>query len=111
MREIIIGFISIVITAFMVSCATPIEIDARVPELASDEAMLDMLIDEPQTQGDLMQNSIVLEYLYANQKMQNYMLLEYIAKLASDKDSEELYKGKADTIRELYGLADTLITE
>ena len=39
------------------------------------------------------------------------MLLEYIARLASDKDSEELYKGKADAIRELYGLAEPLKTE
>ena len=104
MKEAIIGFISIIFTVLMIGCSTTETLVPQVPELPSDEAMIDMMIDEPQTVKDLMHNMTVLEYLYANQKMNTYILQSYIAECAGDKESMELYQGKIQTIKETYGL-------
>lgn len=103
MEEFIKGLIAIIITVFLVaSCATaPV---AKVPELPSDDAIFEQLIDAPITEQDLLHNSIVFEYLYVNQKLQTYNLMKYISTLAKDNSSYELYDGKSNEIKKLYGI-------
>lgn len=103
MEEFIKGLIAIIITVFLVaSCATtPV---AKVPELPSDDALLEQLIDAPATENDLLHNSIVFEFLYVNQKLQTYNLMKYISTLAKDSKAYELYDGKTGEIKKLYGI-------
>lgn len=102
MKDFICAMIMILITVFLMSCTTPIT--ARVPEIASDDAMLEKLIENPKTEEDMLYNSIVLEHLYVNQKLQTYSLLEYIATLAEDKDAKTLYTNKIENIKKVYDL-------
>lgn len=102
MKDAICAFIMILITAFMVGCATPMK--AQLPAIAPDDAMLEKLIDEPKTEQDLLHNSIVLEHLYINQKLQSYTLLEYIATLANDSESKAIYAGKIENIKDIYDM-------
>ena len=87
----------------LVSCATAMPKPA-VPEIPSDNAFLDELIEEPKTASDLLHNMTVMEYLYANSKLQTFRLAEYIAKLADDKDAERSYRRKIEYIEAEYSL-------
>lgn len=103
MIDFIKGLIAILITVLLVSsCATAPS--AMVPELPSDDAIFEQLIDAPLTEQDLLHNSIVFEFLYVNQKLQTYNLMKYISTIAKDNKSYELYDGKSNEIKKLYGI-------
>ena len=78
---------------------------AHVPELSSDDELFDSLILDPKTNLDLLNNLNVFEFLYVNQKIQTYNLMVYISQLATDKESEELYKNKIKEIYSIYGIS------
>lgn len=88
----------------LISCATAVPKPA-VPEIPNDDAFLDELIEEPKTASDLLHNMTVMEYLYANSKLQTFRLAEYIAKLADDKEAEKSYRRKIEYIEAEYGLS------
>ena len=100
--DFIKGIIAILITVFLVSCATVPQ--AQVPTLPSDDTLLEQLIDEPANENDLLHNNIVFEYLCVNQKLQTYNLMKYISTLAKDKKSLDLYEGKIKAINDIYGI-------
>lgn len=100
--DFIKGIIAILITVFLVSCATVPQ--AQVPTLPSDDTLLEQLVDEPANEKDLLHNNIVFEYLYVNQKLQTYNLMQYIAKLADDMKSYNAYGEKISEIKNVYNL-------
>lgn len=105
MKYILKALISIIITVFLTtSCATTTP-TAIVPTLPSDTKFFDYYIEEPKTIEDYNTNLTILEYVYANQKMQTYELMSYISTLANDKENKELYEGKVAEIQALYGIS------
>lgn len=104
MSYIVKAIAGILITVFLVSCATPVPAPA-VPEIPSDITYFEQLIDEPSTEQDLIHNMTVLEFMYINQKLQTYSLLQYIAKLADDAGAYSSYGEKIAEIKSIYALS------
>lgn len=106
MKEFMLGLASILLTVLLTGCASTGKdaIAISIPDLPSDEAMLEELIEEPETTKDILHNSIVFEYLYANAKMQVYILQKHIADCIGDKGASKEYEERIRTIQEAYAL-------
>ena len=99
-------FVVLLILIFLAtSCSHTEYPTAHVPELSSDDELFDSLILDPKTNLDLLNNRNVVEFLDVNQKIQTYNLMVYISQLATDKESEELYKNKINEIYSIYGIS------
>ena len=103
MNYVVKAIVGIIITVFLVSCATPAPAPA-VPEIPSDLKYFEQLVDEPSTEQDLVNNMTVLEFMYVNQKLQTYNLMQYIAKLADDTKAYTAYGEKIAEIKSIYNL-------
>ena len=90
---------------FTVSCST-VKPSPMVPDLPSDSSLFDSLIEEPETELDLLNNLTVFEFLYVNQKIQTYNLMVYKCQLAGDKDMQRIYENKIFDIKEIYGIKE-----
>ena len=98
-------FVLLILIFLTASCSHTEYPTAQVPTLESDDKMFDSLILDPKTNLDLLNNLNVFEFLYVNQKIQTYNLMVYISQLATDKESEELYKNKINEIYSIYGIS------
>jgi hypothetical protein len=88
MKRLLILIIASLMVFVSVSCSTTKALSVAVPEIGSDDAFLDLLIDTPVSIEDVVHNSLVYERLYVNQKENTLVLLAYISDLAGDKKKQ-----------------------
>ena len=100
-KLLVISFVLV----FTVSCST-VKPSPMVPDLPSDSSLFDSLIEEPETELDLLNNLTVFEFLYVNQKIQTYNLMVYICQLTGDNAKQRIYEDKILNIKEIYGIKE-----
>lgn len=94
---------TIIAIMILVGCSTA-KPNIAVPKLPDETRFMDKLHDSPTTLSDIVDNMIVLEHMYANQKMQTYELMKYIATIAEEADIAKEYAERIEKIKEVYGI-------